>query len=131
MREFIDETIAVVRKAGVSKTLLGRRRPIPDMLSRNPAARSFAERTAVNTPLQGTAADLIKLAMIRIAHLLEKEKMQSRMLLQVHDELVFEAPPAERDHLKELVKTEMQNVYELSVPLVVDVGSGANWRDAK
>ncbi len=131
VREFIDRTIVEVRKAGVSKTLLGRRRPIPDMQSRNPAARSFAERTAVNTPLQGTAADLIKLAMIRIARLLEKEKMQSRMLLQVHDELVFEAPPAERDDLKELVKTEMQNVYELSVPLVVDVGSGANWRDAK
>ncbi len=75
-----------------AKTLLGRRRPIPDMKSRNPSARSFAERTAVNTPLQGTAADLIKVAMIRIARLLEEEKLQSRMLLQVHDELVFEAP---------------------------------------
>ena len=74
------------------------------MQSRNPAARSFAERTAVNTPLQGTAADLIKLAMIRIARLLEKQKMQSRMLLQVHDELVFEAPPSETDRLQELVK---------------------------
>ena len=131
VREFIDQTIAEVRKTGVSKTLLGRRRPIPDMLSRNPAARSFAERTAVNTPLQGTAADLIKVAMIRIAGQLEQEKLQARMLLQVHDELVFEAPPPERERLKELVKTEMENVYELSVPLVVDVGSGPNWRDAK
>jgi len=131
VREFIDRTIAEVRKAGVSKTLLGRRRPIPDMQSRNPAARSFAERTAVNTPLQGTAADLIKVAMIRITHLLEQEKLQARMLLQVHDELVFEAPSGESDRLKELVKTEMENVYELSVPLVVDVGSGPNWRDAK
>lgn len=131
VREFIDRTIVEVRKTGVAKTLLGRRRPIPDMLSRNPSARSFAERTAVNTPLQGTAADLIKMAMIRIARLLKQEKMQSRMLLQVHDELVFEAPVSERDHLKELVKTEMQNVYELAVPLVVDVGSGPNWRDAK
>ena len=131
VREFIDQTIAEVRKSGVSKTLLGRRRPIPDMLSRNPAARSFAERTAVNTPLQGTAADLIKVAMIRIARLLEEEKLQARLLLQVHDELVFEAPPPERERLKELVKKEMENVYELSVPLVVDVGSGANWRDAK
>lgn len=131
VREFIDRTIAEVRKTGVSNTLLGRRRPIPDMQSRNPAARSFAERTAVNTPLQGTAADLIKLAMIRIAHLLREKKMQSRMLLQVHDELVFEAPASERDDLKELVKTQMQNVYELAVPLLVDVGSGPNWRDAK
>ncbi len=131
VREFIDRTIAEVRQTGVSKTLLGRRRPIPDMQSRNPAARSFAERTAVNTPLQGTAADLIKLAMIRIARLLEQEKMQSRMLLQVHDELVFEAPPSETDRLQELVKTEMEGVYELSVPLVADTGAGPNWRDAK
>ncbi|MBV9761001.1 MAG: DNA polymerase I [Acidobacteriaceae bacterium] len=131
VREFIDETIAEVRKTGVAKTLLGRRRPIPDMQSRNPAARSFAERTAVNTPLQGTAADLIKLAMIRIARLLDQRKMQSRMLLQVHDELVFEAPPGERDELKSLVKSEMEGVHTLNVPLVVDVGSGPNWRDAK
>ncbi len=131
VREFIDRTIAEVRQTGVSKTLLGRRRPIPDMQSRNPSARSFAERTAVNTPLQGTAADLIKLAMIRIAQRLEREQMQSRMLLQVHDELVFEAPPAEASELKQLVKTEMQTVYELSVPLLVDIGSGPNWRDAK
>jgi DNA polymerase-1 len=131
VREFIDRTIADVRQSGVSKTLLGRRRPIPDMQSRNPAARSFAERTAVNTPLQGTAADLIKLAMIRIARLLDQKKMQSRMLLQVHDELVFEAPPSEKDDLQELVKTEMESVYELSVPLVADTGAGPNWRDAK
>jgi DNA polymerase I len=131
VREFIDRTIAEVRQSGVSKTLLGRRRPIPDMQSRNPAARSFAERTAVNTPLQGTAADLIKLAMIRIARLLEEQRMQSRMLLQVHDELVFEAPPSEADSLQELVKREMERVYELSVPLVADTGAGPNWRDAK
>ncbi len=131
VREFIDRTIAEVRQTGVAKTLLGRRRPIPDMQTRNPAARSFAERTAVNTPLQGTAADLIKLAMIRIARRLEREKFESRMLLQVHDELVFEAPTAETDRLKHLIKTEMEGVYELSVPLVVDVGSGPNWRDAK
>jgi DNA polymerase-1 len=131
VREFIDKTIAEVRLSGVAKTLLGRRRAIPDMQSRNPAARSFAERTAVNTPLQGTAADLIKLAMIRIQRLIEQRKMQSRMLLQVHDELVFEAPPAEKDDLQELVKTEMENVYQLSVPLSVDTGAGPNWRDAK
>ncbi len=131
VREFIDRTIAEVRQTGVAKTLLGRRRPIPDMQSRNPAARSFAERTAVNTPLQGTAADLIKLAMIRLQRLLEQKHMQARMLLQVHDELVFETPPDERDELRELVKKEMETVYQLSVPLLVETGVGPNWRDAK
>jgi DNA polymerase-1 len=101
------------------------------MHSRNPSARSFAERTAVNTPLQGTAADLIKIAMIRIARLLKEKKMKSRMLLQVHDELVFETPPSERDDLKDLVKKEMETVYPLNVPLRVDTGAGLNWRDAK
>jgi DNA polymerase-1 len=131
VREFIDRTVADVRKTGVAKTLFGRRRPIPDMHSRNPAARSFAERTAVNTPLQGTAADLIKVAMIRIAHQLGERRLRSRMLLQVHDELVFETPPDEVTQLQELVKTEMENVYDLSVPLVADTGVGPNWRDAK
>ena len=128
---FIDKTIEEVRLTGAAKTLFGRRRPIPDMQSRNPSARSFAERTAVNTPLQGTAADLIKLAMIRIARQLEQAKMQSRMLLQVHDELVFEAPSLETEELKNLVKKQMESVYELTVPLIVDVGVGSNWRDAK
>ncbi len=131
VREFIDRTIAEVRQTGVAKTLMGRRRPIPDMQSRNPAARSFAERTAVNTPLQGTAADLIKVAMIRIAQVLSKEGMRARMLLQVHDELVFESPVEERERLRDLVKKEMESVYALRVPLVVDVGYGPNWRDAK
>lgn len=131
VREFIDRTIEEVRQTGVSKTLLGRRRPIPDMQSRNPSARSFAERIAVNTPLQGTAADLIKLAMIRITKSLADTKMQSRMLLQVHDELVFEAPPSEVAELREIVKHEMERVYELSVPLLVEIGAGPNWRDAK
>jgi len=131
VREFIDKTIAEVRISGVAKTLLGRRRPIPDMQSRNPSARSFAERTAVNTPLQGTAADVIKLAMIRIHQLLEQKKMQSRMLLQVHDELVFEAPSSERAELEALIKHEMETVYPLSVPLIADTGHGPNWRDAK
>lgn len=131
VREFIDSTIAEVRRTGVAKTLLGRRRPIPDLQSRNAAARNFAERTAVNTPLQGTAADLIKMAMIRIARLLGEHSMQARMLLQVHDELVFEAPPGEREELMQLVKHEMETVYELSVPLVAETGAGPNWRDAK
>jgi DNA polymerase-1 len=101
------------------------------MNARNPNARSFAERTAVNTPLQGTAADLIKMAMIRIDRQLTERNSAAKMLLQVHDELVLEAPPEEVAELKQLVKREMENVYALEVPLIVDVGTGANWRDAK
>jgi DNA polymerase-1 len=129
VRRFIDQTIAEVRRTGVAVNLFGRRRPIPDMNSRNPNARNFAERTAVNTPLQGTAADLIKLAMIRIDERLRGKR--ARMLLQVHDELVFEAPPEEVDEIRAMVKTEMESVRRLDVPLLVDVGVGENWRDAK
>jgi DNA polymerase-1 len=129
VRRFIDNTIAEVRRTGMAVSLFGRRRPIPDMSSRNPAARNFAERIAVNTPLQGTAADMIKLAMIRIAEKLRGR--ETRMLLQVHDELVFEAPPGEVDEIRSMVKSEMENVRKLDVPMVVDVGVGDNWRDAK
>lgn len=131
VKKFIDATIAEVRKTGVTRTLFGRRRPIPDIGSRNPNARGFAERTAVNTPLQGTAADLIKLAMIRIDRELQARGLQTAMLLQVHDELLFESPPEELDLVSKLVKHEMENVHRLEVPLVVDVGTGSNWRDAK
>ncbi len=131
VKKFIASTMEEVRKSGVSKTLFGRERPIPDMHARNPSARSFAERTAVNTPLQGTAADLIKIAMIRIDRILMGRNMETRMLLQVHDELVFEAPVSEADAVKDLVKREMESVYVLDVPLLVDIGIGENWRDAK
>ena len=129
VRRFIDETIAHVRETGIAKTLFGRERPIPDMNSRNPAARGFAERTAVNSPIQGTAADLIKIAMIRIDKALAG--YQSKLLLQVHDELVLEAPPEEVDSVRAMVRREMEGVCELLVPLVVDTGVGDNWRDAK
>jgi DNA polymerase-1 len=131
VRKFIDETIAHVRETGVTRTLFGRERPIPDINSRNPNSRGFAERTAVNSPLQGTAADLIKLAMVRIDAALRARKHQSAMLLQVHDELVFECPPEEVEELTSIVKREMEGAYELKVPLLVDVGVGPNWRDAK
>jgi DNA polymerase-1 len=131
VKTYIQTTVAEVRQSGHATTLSGRKRPIPDMHSRNPNSRSFAERTAVNTPLQGTAADLIKLAMIRIDSFLGKEQMQTKMLLQVHDELVFEAPPEEVREVSAMVKREMENVQALAVPLVVDVGTGPNWRDAK
>ena len=131
VRKFIDATIADVRRTGVARTLLGRERPIPDMNSRNPNARGFAERTAVNSPLQGTAADLIKLAMVRIDRELQAGGFRAVMLLQVHDELVFEAPPEETARLSVLVKREMEQVYRLEVPLIADIGIGDNWRDAK
>jgi DNA polymerase-1 len=131
VRRFIDETIAEVRLTGVTRTLFGRERPIPDINSRNPNLRGFAERTAVNSPLQGTAADLIKLAMVRIDAALEAAGLRAAMLLQVHDELVFECPPEETAALAGLVKREMEGVCALKVPMLVDVGTGENWRDAK
>ncbi|HXM39617.1 MAG TPA: DNA polymerase I [Bryobacteraceae bacterium] len=131
VRKFIEATIAEVRRTGVARTLLGRERPIPDINSRNPNARGFAERTAVNSPLQGTAADLIKLAMVRIDREMQRRGAQAAMLLQVHDELVFEAPAEEAAEIAALAKREMEQVYRLEVPLLVDVGIGDNWRDAK
>jgi DNA polymerase I len=131
VKKFIQDTIDEVRTTGFAPTLFGRKRPIPDMHSRNPNARSFAERTAVNTPLQGTAADLIKLAMIRIDEILRRDNLQTKMLLQVHDELLLEAPPDEAAEVAQMVKREMENVYKLDVPMIVDVGIGDNWRDAK
>ncbi len=131
VKRFIDETIAEVRRTGVTRTLFGRERPIPDINATNPNARGFAERTAVNSPLQGTAADLIKVAMVRIDAALALGGHRSAMLLQVHDELVFECPPEELDAVSRMVKREMEGVYELTVPLVVDIGTGDNWRDAK
>jgi len=131
VRAFIDRTIAEVRLSGVTRTLFDRERPIPDINSRNANARGFAERTAVNSPLQGAAADLIKLAMVRIDAQLTAGGYRSAMLLQVHDELVFECPPEEIAGLSELVKREMEGACELKVPLLVDIGVGDNWRDAK
>ncbi|MGA2268560.1 MAG: DNA polymerase I [Bryobacteraceae bacterium] len=131
VRRFIDATIEEVRRTGVTRTLFGRERPIPDINSHNPNARGFAERTAVNSPLQGTAADLIKLAMVRIDAGLETGGYRSAMLLQVHDELVFECPPEEVGAVTKLAKREMEGATQLKVPLVVDVGVGDNWRDAK
>ena len=131
VKRFIESTIAEVRLSGVTRTLFGRERPIPEINGRNPSARGFAERTAVNSPLQGTAADLIKLAMVRIDAALSSGGHKSAMLLQVHDELVFECPPEELDAVSQMVKREMEGVYDLKVPLVVDIGTGDNWRDAK
>jgi len=130
VRTFIDRTLDAARTEGKVRTLHGRIRPIPDINSRNPNLRGFAERTAVNTPLQGTAADLIKVAMIRLDADLRERNLKSRMTLQVHDELVFEVPEAEVETMKQLVQERMEQVYpELKVPLAVDVLVGQNWRD--
>jgi DNA polymerase-1 len=131
VKRWLDATIAEVRASGYALTLFGRRRPIPDMNSRNSNARGFAERTAVNTPLQGGAADMIKLAMVRVDAELARRGMRARMLLQVHDELVFEAPPEEVDDVRELAKRLMEGVRKLEVPLVVETGAGDNWKVAK
>jgi len=129
VRKFIDRTLDQARRDGKVYTLFGRVRPIPDINSKNANLRGFAERTAVNTPLQGTAADLIKIAMIRIDAELQRRRMKSQMTLQVHDELVFEVPESEVDEMRQLVKKEMENVHPLRVPLLVELGVGKNWRD--
>ena len=129
VRAFIDVTLEQTRRYGKVTTLFGRIRPIPDINSKNSTQRGFAERTAVNTPLQGTAADLIKLAMIRIDEEIRKRDMKSRMTLQVHDELVFEVPETEVDVMKALVREHMENAHALEVPLLVEIGVGPNWRD--
>jgi DNA polymerase-1 len=131
VRRFIDRVLEETRREQSVKTLFGRSRPIPDINSKNANMRGFAERTAVNTPLQGTAADLIKLAMIHIDDELQARKLKSRMLLQVHDELLFEVPQAEIEAMRELVREKMQDVHKLLVPLLVEIGLGPNWRDVE
>jgi DNA polymerase-1 len=129
VKEYLDHILAETRKTGVAKTLFGRIRPIPEINSPQMQLRNFAERTALNSPLQGTAADLIKLAMIHIDARLADEKFEAKMILQVHDELLFEAPVKERSRLEKLVKEEMEGVHKLAVPIVVEIGFGPNWRD--
>jgi DNA polymerase-1 len=128
---FIEATLEQVRREGAVRTYFGRVRPIPDIQSRNPNQRGFAERTAINTPLQGTAADLIKLAMLRIDAAMQARKLRSLMTLQVHDELLFDVVPDEAGDMQALVKKEMESVAEFDVPIVAEVGVGQNWRDIR
>ncbi len=130
VRAFQAQAVERARQEGYVTTLLGRRRAIPEIASQDPGVRANAENMAKNTPVQGTAADLIKVAMIRIHRRLAREGLASRMILQVHDELVFEGPGAEMAALAGLVRAEMEGALELSVPIVVDVGTGANWLEA-
>ncbi len=131
VREFIKQTIETTKKNGFSETIFGRRRPVPGLGSRNPAARGFAQRIAVNSPIQGSAADLIKKAMIATDAALRNGNLGARMLLQLHDELILEVPEAEVDQVRDLVTREMEIAASLCVPLVVDVRMGPNWRDLK
>ena len=131
VRAWLDRTVATAREKGYVETIFGRRRYVPELRDRNFNIRAFGERTATNSPLQGSAADLIKIAMIRIAHGFREQHLAARMLLQVHDELVIEVPQAEQGSAGELVKRHMETAAELRVPLVVSVGVGSNWVDAK
>jgi DNA polymerase-1 len=131
VRNYLDAMVSFARENGYVQTIFGRRRYIPELRERNFNIRAFGERTAANSPIQGSAADLIKIAMIRIDDAIRSRNLESRMLLQVHDELVFEAPNGEIEQVQELVKYEMEHAAQLSVPLVVDLGTGVNWLETK
>jgi DNA polymerase-1 len=129
VKRFIEETIREAREKGYVQTLLKRRRYLPDLLSSNRNVRAFGERTAMNTPIQGSAADIIKMAMLRIHKDLQEKSLKTRLLLQVHDELIFELPAEELEPLASLVRSGMENVIELAVPLKVGIETGPNWND--
>jgi DNA polymerase-1 len=131
VKAFLEARVREARETGRVRTLFGRLRPIPEINSNNPAARNRAEREAMNTPLQGTAADLLKLAMVKVHARLKRDKIQTRMILTVHDELVFESPESETNTAREIVREEMEGVYPLKVPVKVDIGVGKNWKEAK
>ena len=130
LRNYIQDQIDFARDNGYVSTVLGRRRYLKDINSQNAIVRGAAERNAVNAPIQGSAADIIKLAMISIQKELRNENWKSKMLLQVHDELVFDVPKTELTALKTMVKTKMENAFKIDVPLLVDIGVGANWLEA-
>ena len=130
LRAYIQDQIDFARENGYVATVLGRRRYLKDINSQNAVVRGAAERNAVNAPIQGSAADIIKLAMIAIQKRLQNDNWKSKMLLQVHDELVFDVPKTEVEALKSMVKTEMENAFKLDVPLDVDIGIGTNWLEA-
>jgi DNA polymerase-1 len=130
VKQYINAVVETARKHGYTETLLGRRRPIPELSSRNHTIRQQGVRLAINSPIQGSAADLIKKAMIDVDHALKKQGLASAMLLQVHDELVFEIPRGELEAAGELISQEMEQVWHLAVPLKVELGWGENWAEA-
>ena len=127
MKRYLDDVVAEARNEGYTATLFGRRRYLPELLSDNRVARENAERAALNAPIQGTAADIIKVAMLRVDTALKKAGITSRVLLQVHDELVVEIAPGELGHVQEIVEREMDNAITLTVPLEISAGHGPNW----
>ena len=130
LQEYMAENVEFARTNGYVETILGRRRYLKDINSGNAIVRGFAERNAVNAPIQGSAADVIKLAMINIHKRFKEENFKSKMIMQVHDELVFDAHNSELEIIKPLIKSEMENAYKMSVPLLVEVDMGANWLEA-
>ena len=130
IRRYLDEVVAQAKERGYVTTLLGRRRYLPELTSSNYNQRSFGERAAMNTPIQGTAADIIKLAMVRVRNRLKSEGFAARLVLQVHDELIVECPEQEADAAAKLLEQEMMNAMTLRVPLTVEVKKGASWYDA-
>ena len=130
IKEYMNKSIEVAREKGYVETICGRKRMLPDIHSHNSVVRGYAERNAINAPIQGSAADIIKIAMIRIARRFEEEGLKSRMILQVHDELNFNVPTDELERVQEIVRHEMENAYPLQVPLIADYGTGHNWLEA-
>ncbi len=130
VHEYMEKSKQIAREKGYVTTLFGRRRYLPDINSANATVRGFAERNAINAPIQGTAADIIKIAMIRIFQRFKKEIIKSKMILQVHDELNFSVLPEEKDKVENIVIEEMQNAFQMKVPLVADSGFGENWLEA-
>ena len=130
VKAYMDRAIAQAKERGYVETLLGRKRYLPDINSQNSVVRGYAERNAINAPIQGTAADIIKIAMVRIQRRFEREGVQAKMILQVHDELNFTVPQAEVERVRAIVVEEMENAFPLRVPLIAECGTGANWLEA-
>ena len=127
----MEEIVKIAKKDGYVTTILGRKRYIPEINSKNFNIRSFGERIALNTPIQGSAADIIKLAMIKVYERLKEEKVNAKLILQIHDELIIECDEKEKDIVKNILKESMENVYKLDLPLKVDVCEGRNWYESK
>lgn len=130
IKTFLDELVAKAKDTGYAQTMFGRRRPVPELKSSNFMQRSFGERVAMNSPIQGTAADIIKIAMIRVAERLQEEQLESRIVLQVHDELLVETKIEEKEQVKRILEEEMPLAAQLQVPLSIDVEEGKNWYEA-
>ena len=130
VKAFMAKAVEKARAAGYAETVLGRRRTLRDINSRNATVRQAAERDAINTPIQGSAADLIKIAMVRVDHALREAGLRTKMVLQIHDELVFDVPHEEVERVREIVRREMTNAYDFGVPLEVGIGVGDNWLEA-